>query len=207
MPPRCVVVTGPRGAGKTRWVQERIRALTAASPGLRCGVVLAEEGHTRFERFARTVPGLAVRRVLLPCPCCPAQAFLPEVVRTLVAGTGVAQVLLELPAVAALGLLGEFDRELGWPRELVLVLDARWERLRHQGDAPPFLAALAGAADTIFAPKSAPDRPATGTGLAPDVLDLALPLDHRPSPREKSSPPIRPPGPPIGSTSLPRFER
>lgn len=175
MPPRCVVVTGPRGAGKTRWVQERIRALVAATPKLRCGVVLAEEGRRRFERFTRTVPGLAVRRVLLPCPCCPAQAFLPEVVRALVTETGVAQVYLELPAVATLGLLGEFDRELGWPREVVLVLDARWERLRHQGDAPPFVAALAGAADTILAPKSAPDLLAADAGPATDAQGLVLP--------------------------------
>jgi Ni2+-binding GTPase involved in maturation of urease and hydrogenase len=150
--PRCVVVTGPRGAGKTRWVQERIRLLVTAAPALRCGVVLAEEGRTRFERFARANPGLAVRRVLLACPCCPAQAFLPETVRALVAETGAEQVFLELPAVAAAGLLGEFDRELGWPREVVLLLDPRWERLHREGDAPPFLAVLAGSASTILTP-------------------------------------------------------
>ncbi len=174
MPPRCVVVTGPRGAGKTRWVQEHIRALVAAAPGQRCGVVLAEEGRTRFERFIRTVPGLAVRRVLLPCPCCPAQAFLPEVVRALVTETGVAQVYLELPAVATLGLLGEFDRELGWPREVVLVLDERWERLCRQGDAPPFLAALREAADTILTPATGAPGHAAGATPAGALPDLTL---------------------------------
>lgn len=173
--PRCVVVTGPRGAGKTRWVQERIRRLVAATPALRCGVLVAEEGRTRFERFARTIPGLVVRRVLLPCPCCPAQAFLPETVRALIAETGAELVFLELPAVAAAGLLGEFDRELGWPREVVLAFDERWERLRREGDAPPFLAALAGSADRILGPAPATARPAADAGTTTDAQGLALP--------------------------------
>lgn len=157
--PRCVIVTGPRGAGKTHWVQERIRELVAATPGRRCGVLLAEEGRTRYEQFVRSVPGVVVRRVLLRCPCCPAQAFLPEAARALAAETDLTQVFLELPAVAALGLLGEFDRELGWPRDIVLVLDARWERLRQQDDAPPFLAALLAVAGTLVGPP-APSAPA-----------------------------------------------
>lgn len=168
--PRCIVVTGPRGAGKTRWVQERIRALVAATPGLRCGVVLAEDGRTRLEHFAREVPGVAVRRVVLACPCCPARALLPETVRALVAESGASWVFLEVPAVAATGLLGECDRELGWPREVVLLLDTRWERLSRQGDAPPFLAALLAAAGTLVGP-SAPAAPAANPAETTVVLE------------------------------------
>lgn len=170
-PPRCVVVIGPRGAGKTRWVQARIRELAAgAPPALRCGVLLAEEGRTRMERFAREMPGVAVRRLLLACPCCPARAFLPEAVRTLVAETGAEQVFLELPAIGAAGLIGELDRELGWPREVVLVLDARWERLARQGDAPPFLAALVASAHSVLVPPAPLAIPAHPVGT-PLVLE------------------------------------
>lgn len=153
-PPRCVFVTGPRGAGKTRWIQSRILELVGAQPESRCGVVLAEDGHTRMEHFAHEVPRVAVRRVLLPCPCCPARAYLPDAVRELDRATGAAWIWIETPATAAAGLLREFDRELGWPRQLVLCNDAKWEQLRHRPDLPPFLSAILEQADIIVPPGS-----------------------------------------------------
>lgn len=172
--PRCVFVSGPRGAGKTRWLQQRIIELVSATPGIPCAVVLAEDGHTRMERFAHEVPGVAVRRVLLPCPCCPARAYLPETIRQLTSETGAAWVFVEAPATAAAGLLGEFDRELGWPREVVLCLDEKWEWLRHRSDLPPFLSALIAHAGTVVPPPARdPARPA---GQHPTrVPDIVLP--------------------------------
>ena len=130
MPPQCVFVTGPRGAGKTRWVQENILKLVAAHPGLHCAVVLAEDGHTRMERFAHEVPDVAVRRVLLPCPCCPAHAYLPETIRQLTSETGADWLFVETPAVATAGLLGEFDRSVALgPRLHPDVADPQARRL------------------------------------------------------------------------------
>jgi hypothetical protein len=169
----CAFVSGPRGAGKTRWLQERIRELVAGQPAIRCAVVLAEEGHTRMERFAQEVPGVAVRRVLLPCPCCPALACLPETIRQLTAEPGVAWIFVETPATAAAGLLGEFDREFGWPRQVVLCLDEKWEWLRHRTDLPPFLSALIAHADTVVPPKPPGDAglPASQRSTRlPDVI-------------------------------------
>jgi hypothetical protein len=145
-------VTGPRGAGKTRWIQSRILECLGQEPGGQCGVVRAEDGHTRMEHFAHEVPDVAVRRVLLPCPCCPARSCLPDTVRELVRATSAAWIWVETPATAAAGLLREFDRELGWPRQLVLCLDAKWEQLRHRPDLPPFLTAILEQADTIVPP-------------------------------------------------------
>ncbi|MBM3852622.1 MAG: ATP-binding protein [Verrucomicrobia bacterium] len=150
--PPCTFVAGPRGAGKTRWLQARIRELVAARPGVRCGIVLAEEGHTRMERFSHDVPGIAVRRVFLPCPCCPARAGLPEVLRQLAGETAAAEIFVEAPATAAIGLLGELDRELAWSRRLVVCLDDRWQRARLRSESPPFLAALLERADLIVPP-------------------------------------------------------
>jgi hypothetical protein len=160
--PGCTFVAGPRGAGKTRWLQARVRELVAERPGMRCGVVLAEEGHTRMERFSQEIPGVEVRRVFLPCPCCPARAGLPEIVRRLAAEAGAAWIFVETPATAAIGLLGEFDRELGWSRRLVVCLDERWQRARLRTEGPPFLAALLERADTIVPPRPRPGTAAAG---------------------------------------------
>jgi hypothetical protein len=130
-------------------------------------VVLAEDGHTRMEQFAHEVAGVAVRRVLLPCPCCPARAFLPDTVRQLALETAATCIFVEVPTTAAAGLLREFDRELGWPRQLVLCLDAKWEQLRHRPDLPPFLTAILEQANTLV-------PPAPPVSPAPESLQLNL---------------------------------
>jgi hypothetical protein len=112
-----------------------------------------------MESFAHEVPGVAVRRVLLPCPCCPARAYLPDTVRELARDAGAACIWIEAPATAAAGLLREFDRELGWPRQVVLCLDPKWEQLRHRPDLPPFLTAILEEADTIVAPATSKPSP------------------------------------------------
>jgi hypothetical protein len=148
-PPRCVVVIGPRGAGKTQWVQERIRGLCAEQPEVRCGVVLAEEGRTRMERFAQEPPGVAVRRVNLPCPCCPALADLPGALHQLVADARTDWLSLELPAIAAVALLAELDRAIGWPRQVVVCQGAAWVHVQRRHDPPPFFTSLLNLANTV----------------------------------------------------------
>jgi hypothetical protein len=53
IPPQCVIVTGPRGAGKARWLQLQIRDLAAKRPGASFAFLIAEKGHTRMGNFAQ----------------------------------------------------------------------------------------------------------------------------------------------------------
>lgn len=142
-------VSGPPRAGKTRWLHARIRALAAATPPARCAVLLAEEGRTRWENFAREVPGLAVQRLVLPCLCCPALAHLPAAVAQLAARPGVDWLFLEVPAIAAAGLLAEFDRAVGWPREIVICTTEKWETVARATEPPFFMSNLVALADTV----------------------------------------------------------
>jgi len=171
-PPRCVVVTGPRGAGKTQWVQERIRALRSEQPDVRCGVVLAEEGRTRMERFAQEVPGVAARRIFLPCSCCPALADLPGALRQLIADVRPDWVFLEMPAIAVAGLLEEFDRAIGWPRQVVVCQGAAWVEAQRRHDLSPFFTNLLDLADAVV----------SGTATIPIPRDAGMRRDVGPDP-------------------------
>ena len=167
--PHCVFVTGPRGAGKTRWLQLQIHELAAKQPGTRCIVLLAEEGRTRMEGFTQDTPRVTVRRLLLPCICCPALADLRGVLRALVTAIRPDWFFVEVPAMAAAGLVTEFDRVLGWPRELVVCLDRAWATARREQDLSPFQMVLLELADRVVAnpaaggiprgPDARPDRP------------------------------------------------
>ncbi len=170
-PPHCVFVTGPRGAGKTRWLQLKIHDLAEKQPGARCAVLLAEEGRTRMEKFAQDSPGVAVRRLLLPCTCCPALAELPGALRALVAAVRPDWVFVEVPALAAAGLVAEFDRVLGWPRELVVCLDRAWATAQREHASSPFQMVLLELADRVVSNPTAggiprgPDQPAAALVL------------------------------------------
>ena len=148
--PQCEFVTGPRGAGKTRWVQRRIRELALGHPGAQCAVLLAEEGRTRMEGFCRETPGVSARRLLLPCMCCPGLADLPGVVRGLVAAVRPGWIFVEAPALAAAGLMAEFDRAFGWPRKLDVCLDPGWTLALRDDALAPFQLALLGLADLVI---------------------------------------------------------
>jgi G3E family GTPase len=166
-----VFVTGPRGAGKTRWLQLKIHDLAEKQPGARCAVLLAEEGRTRMEKFAQDSPGVAVRRLLLPCTCCPALAELPGALRALVAAVRPDWVFVEVPALAAAGLVAEFDRVLGWPRELVVCLDRAWATAQREHASSPFQMVLLELADRVVSNPTAggiprgPDQPAAALVL------------------------------------------
>jgi hypothetical protein len=144
-PRHCVFVTGPRGAGKTREPQLQIHDLAEQQPGARCAVLLAEEGRTRMEGFAQGTPGVAVRRLLLPCTCC--------------------------PALAAAGLVAEFERACGWPRELVVCLDRVWATHQREHASSPFQMVLLELADRVVLKPAGggiprgPDQPAAALVL------------------------------------------
>jgi hypothetical protein len=169
-PPHCVFVTGPRGAGKTRWLQLQIGDLSEKRPGARFAVFLAEEGRTRMEGFARNAPGLSVRRLLLPCPCCPALVDLPGALRELAATVSPDWVFFEMPAIAAAGLLAEFDRALGWPRELAVCLDRAWTKAIQEKSLSPFQMALLELAGRVVPnPAGGQDAPGLPRDLRPNL--------------------------------------
>jgi len=157
-PPRCVVVTGPVGAGKTRWLQCCVRRLLQRQPAARPAVLLAEEGRTRMENFCRETPGVVWRKLSLPCTCCPAAADLPGAVRALVGPARADWLFLELPVIAAPGLLAEFDQMLGWSRSFVACLTPRWARALAAEEIPPFQSVLFGQADIVIAGPSDAER-------------------------------------------------
>lgn len=140
-PPYVAFVTGPRGAGKTGWIQRRIQDRRRQSPAARFGVLLAEDGRTRMEPFVRSEPGVYGRRVVLPCVCCPGLVDLPREVREL-AALRIDALYLEVPAAAATGLVADFDRVLGWPRDVIVLLDRAWAEARRAGTLTPFHAAV-----------------------------------------------------------------
>lgn len=147
--PHCVFVSGPPRAGKTRWLQQRIRTLAAGTPPARCAVLLAEEGRTRWENFVREVPRVAVHRLVLPCLCCPGLANAPSAMQRLAASSGADWLFVEVPALAAAGVIAEFDRVLGWPRQVVICPGAAWEAVPRTAELPFFLSHLLALADTV----------------------------------------------------------
>ncbi|HXQ80929.1 MAG TPA: GTP-binding protein [Opitutaceae bacterium] len=164
-------MTGPRGSGKTRWLQLQIHEAAEREPGARCPAVLAEEGRTRMEGFAQRTPGVSVRRILLPCTCCAALADLPGAVRALVASERPNRIFVEVPAVAAAGLLAEFDRELGWQRELTVCLDRSWDMARREHALSPFQAELLERADRVVPnPAGSEPRPDLRAAAGPPLF-------------------------------------
>lgn len=163
-PPHCVFVTGPRGAGKTRWLQLQIHDLAERQPGTRCAVLLAEEGRTRMAGFAQTTSGVTVRRLLLPCICCPALADLPGALRTLVAAAQPDWLFIEVPALAAAGLAADCDRALGWPREMVVCLDQAWTTHQREHALSPFQMVLLELADRVVSNPAAGGIPGGPNG-------------------------------------------
>lgn len=154
-PPSCVFVTGPRDSGKTRHILKNLRkiAATAHTPEGTVAVLLAEEGRTRAETLSAAFPGLVLRRLFLPCQCCPELARLPAALRLVrEANPRIEQIFIEVPDVAALRFLAEFDAVIGWPRRVVTCMSAAWAKARRLQMLPPFQAALIEAADVVIEP-------------------------------------------------------
>lgn len=147
-----MVVTGPRGSGKTRWLQSQIRDLSPAWPGCGISVLLLEEGRTRMDGFSKENPGVSVRRLVLPCLCCAGLTDLPAAVRAFVDEVPADWLFLELPAVAAFSLIADFDRFLKWPRSLIVCLDRTWAAARASDSLSPFQSCLLAGATGVVEP-------------------------------------------------------
>lgn len=167
--PHCVVVTGPRGAGKTRWLQHCIREVLAQRPGVRCAILLAEEGRTRMEAYCADLPDVSLRKLFLPCLCCPGASDLSGAVGRLVEETGPDWLFLELPVIAAPGLLAEFDRQVGIPRTVVMRLTPDWVRALEAGILSPFQSGMFDSADAVITTADEAER-ATGRVLSLDAF-------------------------------------
>jgi hypothetical protein len=154
--PHCIIVTGPRHAGKVSWLQETIHAVRADQPSARCAVLIAEEGVTEMERFAQAVPGVTVHRFFLPCQCCPAAADLPRHARALAEASGADWLFVALPVLPATGLIAEFDALVHWPREVVVCLDADWSEARRTRTLSFFQFQLVSAADRVIETRAQP---------------------------------------------------
>lgn len=141
-PPGCIVITGPQGAGKTRWLQNWVRLARSGRPTLRLAWLLAEQGRTRVENFCRESPGIALRKIVPTCTCCPGAVDLPGHALALTENGQTDWLLIELPVLSAPGLLAEFDRLLHWPRKLVTCLTPAWSRDYQTGEMSPFQSAL-----------------------------------------------------------------
>lgn len=151
LPPRCVFLTGPRGAGMTRWLHQYVHRLVKQQPAVRCAVLLAEEGANGVELFAAASARVTVRKVYLSCLCCPWVADLPSAARALVAASRADWLFIVTPAIAAAALLAELDRVVCWPRRVVVCLDQAWVRARRQDCLSPFQFNLLNLADTVVA--------------------------------------------------------
>lgn len=176
--PRCMIVTGPRRAGKTRWLQETVHALRAGQPSARCAVLTVKDSMIGVDRSVQNVPGGVMRRLFLPCSCCSAAVDLPRHVLALAQESGADWLFVELPVLSAINLIAEFDTLVRWPREVVVCLNADWAKARHTGTLSYFQVQLLGAADRVIeAPAGSviDDRHAGLRACAPDtVLDLTL---------------------------------
>lgn len=174
--PVCTFVSGPRDSGKTRHVLECLRriATTARTPEGTVAVLLAEEGRTRAESLSAAFPGLVLRRLFLPCQCCPELARMPAALRAVKdANPRLERVFLEVPDIAALRFMEEFDTVIGWPRSLVVCLSAAWVKARRLNMLSPFQIALIERADVFVEPKQV--QPAHRT--VPDGIQTVAPFD------------------------------
>ncbi len=120
---------------------------------------MGETGRTRMESFVAVHPQLALRTLAFPCLCCPEAADLPGVIRALRAEHSADRFYLELPDLAALRLVAEFDRALDWPRRFVVCLNSTWGRAYRTQQLSPFQYDLLAAANEIVDPPAS--SPAT----------------------------------------------
>ena len=155
--PLCHFVTGARGSGRTRHILGRLREIAAIAPPdagtATIAVLLAGDGRTRAETLAAAFPGLVLRRLFLPCQCCPELARLPSALLSAKeANPGIKQIFIEVPDFAAPRLIEEFDQSPAWPRKVVVCMSAAWGKALRLGALPPLYAALVATADTLVEP-------------------------------------------------------
>jgi hypothetical protein len=161
-------VTGPTGPAKVRWLEEQVAqaASGATSPGRQaCGVLLLDEGLTRTKRFADAEPAIPVRCLFMPCLCCPGVADLPRVARRFAEENRIEVLFIEVPALAAAGLISEFDHILRWRREVVVCLNRDWDRARRTNTLSAFQARMLALADQVVEQPNAAIVPPVGASV------------------------------------------
>jgi len=119
VPPRCLIVTGLPGSGKTLWLKRWLDSMAISTPEARCAVLIAEEGNTRLDPAAHAEHD--VRHCPVPaCLCCMDFGILTEAVKETVASGSPDWLALEIPFLLSGGFLTAFDRDLGWSRQVVV---------------------------------------------------------------------------------------
>lgn len=104
-----------------------------------------------MENIVGARPAVAVRKLALPCSCCPAAAGLPEAALHLAETAGwPTRLFIELPIDAAAGLLDEFDNELGWSRKVTVCLNSAWANAWRRQALSPFQSIFLARADDVI---------------------------------------------------------
>jgi len=130
VPPRCLIVTGLPGSGKTRWLKRWLDEMAVNTPRAHCSVLLAEEGNTGLDPATRAA-GHEVRHFPVPaCLCCIDFATLTDTVQETVASGAIDWLALEIPFLLVGGFLAAFDRDLAWSRQVVV---CRQSKLANSG--------------------------------------------------------------------------
>lgn len=148
VPPVGIFVTGPDISARHRWIGRELNV-----PG-RHALLTAELSGAELGRFRHEHPTTGLRRLFLPCACCPSLAHLPMNARELVAAVGPERLFIDLPLLAVTGLISEFDEVLRWPRQLVVCLSPAWAVARARHELTPFQFGLLSQADLVVAPEA-----------------------------------------------------
>lgn len=147
--PRCFVVTGPVRDVTWAWLEGNLRSARETQPGCRIALLAADAPIGQLRRIAEELAPIEIRRLMVPCACCPALSDLPSEAKELVDETKPDWLIIELPAMAATALLAHFDAALKWPREFVVCMDEKWEEARRNEQLTWFQAQLLNSADRV----------------------------------------------------------
>ncbi len=120
VPPRCLIVTGLPGSGKTLWLQRWLDNMARSTPDARCSVLITEEGNTRLNPAAQAAGHEVEHCPVSACLCCTDFGILTDAARQCVASGAIDWLALEIPLLLAGGFLRAFDRDLGWSRQILV---------------------------------------------------------------------------------------
>ncbi len=153
--PRCAVVTGPARKETWAWIERKLRSVREEQHGARLALLAADADIGQLRAIARSYAPVEIRRLMVPCACCPALTNLPSDAQELVDEFKPDWLIIELPALAATALLAHFDSALHWPREFVVCLDDRWAAARRDDQLTWFQSQLLQSADRVAEPNPA----------------------------------------------------
>lgn len=153
--PQCVVVAGPARKETWAWIERKLRSVREAQPAARLALLAADADVGQLRAIARSYAPIEIRRLMVPCACCPALTNLPSDARELAEEFKPDWLIVELPVLAATALLAHFDSSLHWPREFVVCLDERWAAARRDDQLTWFQSQLLQSADLVADPETA----------------------------------------------------